>query len=359
MNDQAIYILSIFDPTNYGNRLQACALEATVASISSKEVISIDSRRPKRKRGFVKCLADLRRTMIELRKISPARRRLFGSFQRNWCARVVEVPEDEISHIDGPIVIGSDQCWNPSWGLGSCEFGAQCASGVERKVAYAASFGIRLQDMPTSWRERYAVWLNEIDRIGVREFAGAEIVRALTTVEAKVVLDPTMLMKAEWWAKLEKRPCIKHVDLGCGFCLKYVLGNDESSAAIAQRCAREGLELIDLTDPHLAVGPSEFVWLVHHSSLVCTDSFHATVFSLLFHKRFVVYERRGNATNMSSRFDTLDELFGIDGNRSCLSSFNEGAVDNRDWNLFEQRLETYRLDSLSWLRESLKMIQGL
>ena len=51
MNDRQIYILSIFDPTNYGNRLQACALEAAVASLTGKEVLSVDCRRPVRGGG--------------------------------------------------------------------------------------------------------------------------------------------------------------------------------------------------------------------------------------------------------------------------------------------------------------------
>ena len=125
-----------------------------------------------------------------------------------------------------------------------------------------------------------------IKDIGVREFAGAQIVRELTGRDVKVVLDPTMLQTAKWWSEIEERPIIPGIDLEGPFCLKYVLGDDTASAKIAERCGRDGLGLVDLTDIHLPVGPAEFVWLIHHSALVCTDSFHATVFSLLFHRPF-------------------------------------------------------------------------
>lgn len=354
LNNRVIYILSVFDPTNYGNRLQACALESTVRSMTSKEVVSIDSRRPKRKSGLIKLAADLHRSLLDLKKISLARKKLFTKFQRDYCSRVIEIPENEICDIDGPVIIGSDQCWNPGWGIGACEFGAQCAFGVEKKMAYAASFGVNLEEILPSWRERYSIWLKSIDSIGVREFAGAEIVRVLSGQDAEVVLDPTMLMDVERWSQIERRPNIKGIN--GGFCLKYVLGVDGAATDIVNRCVREGLDLIDLTDSNLAVGPSEFVWLIHHSTLVCTDSFHATVFSLLFHKRFVIYEREGSAANMSSRFDTLNELFGINRNRSGLSCFDEDAVDNYDWTLFEQKLNIHRDHSLTWLNNSLERL---
>ncbi len=354
MKDNPIYILSIYDPTNYGNRLQACALEGFVSLITRRDVLAIDSRRPTRKSGVFKVLADFRRYSLDVKKTSLARLRKFKEFQSSLCAPVVEIPENEVCMVGGPVVIGSDQCWNPGWGLGSCTFGAQCAVGVEKKIAYAASFGVCLDDVLNEWRGRYANWLTGIEHIGVREFAGAEIVKALTGRDAKVVLDPTMLQKADWWSEREKRPVISGVSLDEPYCLKYVLGDDGASAKIAKRCAQEGLGLVDLTDMRLAVGPSEFLWLIHHSDLVCTDSFHATVFSLLFHKRFLVYERQGKVASMSSRFDTLDSMFGINTNRVEASEFDEAKSMDFDWAAFEGKLESRRRDSTEWLESALR-----
>ena len=353
MNDRQIYILSIFDPTNYGNRLQACALEAAVASLTGKEVLSVDCRRPVSKRGVFKIMADLNRVRIESKKAPAERRRRFRVFQDEYCAPVVEIAERDVRSITGPVVIGSDQCWNPGWGLGASKFGAQCAVGVDKKMAYAASFGIGMSDMPEEWGRRYSEWLGGIKDIGVREFAGGQIVRELTGRDVKVVLDPTMLQTAKWWSEIEERPIIPGIDLEGPFCLKYVLGDDTASAKIAERCGRDGLGLVDLTDIHLPVGPAEFVWLIRHSALVCTDSFHATVFSLLFHRPFVIYERQGNAGNMSSRFDTLHALFGINSNRAGKDCFRERCVDEFDWTGFERELEEKRNDSVAWLRAAL------
>ena len=54
----------------------------------------------------------------------------------------------------------------------------------------------------------------------------------------------------------------------------------------------------------------EFLYLIDHAELICTDSFHACVFSILFNKPFLIVERKG-MLNMKSRLDTLLELFGF------------------------------------------------
>lgn len=350
---QSFYILSIFDPTNFGNRLQACALENVISSLTNRTVYSIDNRRPKRRFGVIRTIANLRRIFIELRKESFFRRRLFINFQKEHCAHVIEVPEDEISDISAPIVIGSDQCWNPWWGSGSCELGAQCAVGVKHKIAYAASFGVRYADMPDAWKARYSKWLPMIDCVAVREFASAEIVEKLTGVNPPVVLDPTMLKTADWWSTIEEKPKGLGSSIANSYCLKYVLGDDEASKSISDLCASNGYHLIDLKKRSLKVGPAEFIWLIRHATIVCTDSFHATVFSLLFHTPFIIYERQGDEVDMSSRFDTLNVLFGIDANRYSSPCFDPSAVFHFDWDRFEERLNTYRIKSYNWLKQSL------
>jgi len=61
----------------------------------------------------------------------------------------------------------------------------------------------------------------------------------------------------------------------------------------------------------LPVGPAEFLYLVHHAELILTDSFHASVFSILFHKRFITFKRPG--IDMSSRIVSLANTIGAVG----------------------------------------------
>ena len=59
----------------------------------------------------------------------------------------------------------------------------------------------------------------------------------------------------------------------------------------------------------LSVGPSEFLYLIRNAEIILTDSFHATVFSIIFHKKFITFNRPG--LNMNSRITSLAELLNL------------------------------------------------
>ena len=75
------------------------------------------------------------------------------------------------------------------------------------------------------------------------------------------------------------------------------------------------LNINDKTDPkHYAIGPDEFVWLVHHADTVCTDSFHASVFSISFTRNLRVFRRRQKGCeDMFGRLHDLLEPLGLRG----------------------------------------------
>lgn len=244
-------------------------------------------------------------------------------------------------------VIGSDQVWNPDFDFNS-ELEYLPMVPPAKKLAYAASFGVgRIEEN----RGLTAGLLDDIPYISVRERAGADIVADLTGREVPVVLDPTMLLAADDWAAVAMRP--KTFACEKPFVFKYVLGNDVNEARIAAMAAERGLEVVDVMDESLKTGPAEFVWLAAHSSLACTDSFHASVFALLHHKPLAIFERVSSDADMSSRFDTLCSLFGLVGHRSSEEAFGTDAVFGTDWEAFERRLSELRAFSQGWLKDSL------
>ena len=244
-------------------------------------------------------------------------------------------------------VIGSDQVWNPNFDFNSeVEYLPTVPTG--KKVSYAASFGV---SEIVENRERTVELLDGIKAVSVREGAGADIVRDLTGREVPVVLDPTLLLGPVDWDRVSKRP--SKVDCSAPYAFKYVLGDDINEGRIERMAQERGLVIIDVMDPYLANGPSEFVWLIAHSELVCTDSFHASVFALLHHKPLAIFERQGADADMSSRFDTLCGTFGLVGHRSSEECFGEEAVYGTDWEAFEERLRELRSASMEWLENAI------
>ena len=336
---------------NYGNRLQNWALQSVLEQIGHDADTlwrgadlngSLKSKIlfVKRRMGVVRHLRD------RIGRFREFDRRI--SFSRFTVSREYISP-DVVEAYDA-FVMGSDQIWNPDFDFNSdLEYLPFVPSA--RKLAYAASFGV---SCIAEDRELTAAYLRDIPSISVREDAGAAIVGDLAGVHPEVVLDPTMLLRSDEWRAVAQKPVITAVDNP--FMLKYVLGDDAYDETMADFARERNLAIVDLKDRSLPVGPAEFVWLISNASMVCTDSFHASVFSQLFHRSFVIFERQSADADMSSRFDTLCRIFGMEHHRYCKEVFDLSCCEDEDWDAFETRLAAERARSLAWLDAALAKV---
>lgn len=247
------------------------------------------------------------------------RAKAFEQFRKDYIARPVVCKtraQLTIQAKEYPLVLlGSDQLWHPM-NLLKDFFTLSFVPDEVKKVAYAASFGV--SDIVENKRSAYKSYLNRFDYISCREKSGARIVRELTGRIAPVVCDPSLLMTAEDWAPMisdKVKPEGKYI-----FC--YFLGNNPQQRDFVKKLKAElNCKIVAL--PHIVeyvdsdeeyadlllynVGPSEFLYLIKNAEFVCTDSFHASVFSLQFHKQFLVFDRfeNGNGNSTTSRIETL------------------------------------------------------
>lgn len=352
-----VNIITIYS-NNFGNRLQNFAMHKTLSRITGDSVVTLRIKDHQIFHSFInrhwKSLSFVKNSTFG-NLLGGKRETLpFLAFTHNHIP-TIQICSESINEIEGLFVIGSDQCWNPGWGLGAREDGAQCAIGVDplRKVAYAASIGIEYENIPLEWQKRYASWLPSIGAISMREDSGASAVQKLTGRAVPVVLDPTMLLDATEWSKIEKQPsCLK--ELGGDYCLKYVLGDDTETERIDQIASELDAVVFDLRKSPGSIGPAEFLWLIRHAKIVCTDSFHGSVFSLIFHRPFVIFDRQDKYIDMSSRFQTLGRFPHVNAHRMNSDQFSWDAVWNMDWNAFEKELARRRASSLEWLESSIK-----
>lgn len=171
-----------------------------------------------------------------------------------------------------------------------------------QKIAISPS--IAIEEIPERNKEDFSKWIRDFRLLSVREEKGAELIRNLCGREAEVLCDPTMYLSAYQWEKIEKKPekCPEE------YVLTYYLGSyDDSYRNWVQTFAKkQNLKIFELqSEEHFGIAPDEFLYLIHHATCVCTDSFHGTVFSLIFHTPFIVFERKDGFKTMKSRLDTL------------------------------------------------------
>lgn len=217
---------------------------------------------------------------------------------------------------------GSDQLWSPS-GLPTNFFNLQFTYEDALRISFASSFGVK--EIPWYQKRRTKNYLNRIPFISCREQSGAEIVKKLTGREVPVVADPTMLYTGDEWAQMLPS---KRIQEG-KYIFSYFLGTNPSHRDAVAELGRElGLPVVSIhqfVDADLGfgdveiqnAGPAEFVNLIQNAEYVCTDSFHGSVFSILFHKKFMVFNRysEGSSTSKNTRIENLCTRLGLSDRR--------------------------------------------
>lgn len=238
-------------------------------------------------------------------------------------------------------VAGSDQIWNPYYTFTGTDLDFLTFVEDKRRIAYAASFGV--SSLPIEKVAKYRECLCNFSKISTREDAGSDIVLSLTGKRVSVVLDPVLLLDANHWRKIEKKP--RNMPKGA-YTLVYSVESmsEELTAAVEEeKKYHQVLEISRLYEMGCSVGPAEFLYLIDHADKLLTDSFHGSAFSILFHTPFYIYRRDGH--NMSSRMDTLLSTVEL----KDVSEFSRAVFDRSDMLLKKRRLE-----SIDFLRGALE-----
>lgn len=329
---------------NYGNRLQNYALQEVLKSMGYVVRTVHRIYEPKTVKIYVK------RMVQNVLQTKAAKFRKFDKKIEfsNVVLKRDEYPiglEDRFNYF----IVGSDQVWNPHYDFvaGKCDFLTFARNN--QKISYAASFGVN--EIPYERKFEFAEYLKNFKAISVREKQGARIVEELVKRNAAVVLDPTLLLNENEWKQVEKKPvCSPKKE----YVFVYALGDKTDRFEEKIKQLKEKYEIFDVRSvqkngKELPIGPSEFLYLIRNAEEVLTDSFHATVFSIIFHKKFVTFNRPG--LNMNSRIESLAELTGAKnrltecGDLNCETEINYVNVD--------RILEKERRKSFDFLKDAL------
>lgn len=308
MGSKKVGIVTIIDNDNYGNRLQNYAVQEIIKTFGFQiETLQNRSYSNSKKRFIQRCIRYGRKSSTY--SANQNRKKNFEKFnEKILFSKKIYTPFSKSDH--DYVVVGSDQVWNPHFRRLS-DVDLLNFVEPEKRIAVSASFGV--DKLPNTCESDVSKEMRKFKAISVREEQAKHIVDELTGKNsAVVVIDPTMMLSAEQWNDVLTEPSCKNTD----YILCYFLGepSEKQNSEINRTAEENGCEIINILDHESAAyesGPSEFLGLIKNARLICTDSFHASVFSILFHRPFVVFGREGNAVKMSSRIDTLLKTFGL------------------------------------------------
>lgn len=396
-NDKKIGLVTVTYVNNYGSHLQSFALQHVIRSLGyDTEIITPEGLKDDiSKRRFRYLLSRwydfgelkgymgvaLTRLMYKLNKnlgsIIKQRDVYFKAFaEREYVFSPVAKTWGELSSLCeerySTVVIGSDQNWRPA-NIAGGYYTIEYVPDYVNKVAYSTSFGIS-RVIPAQ-REKAKFFLERIDHISVREDSGQKIIKELTNIDVPVVCDPTILLKKEEWLDYIEKKSQRNFDKETKepYILCYFLGKSRKAREFALRLKQKtGLRILyilfeeekyHIEDPKYydsgvyAMGPLDFVNLISRAQYVCTDSFHGSAFSLIFHKELYAFYKTSKKSKMSVN-SRIDSMLGWAGVKERIISQDVDITDDLlkpiDYKEVEKRIEAKREMSMCFLKESLK-----
>lgn len=339
-----IGVITINDFNNYGNRLQCYALQHFLETMGF--TVENIYNTYNRDNVLVSCGKRMLRTLRNVGRTDhiSARKANFQKFnERIHFSEETIINGQYCEDIDEKydyFVTGSDQVWNLC-DCGRSEIDFLSFVSREKRISFSASMGI--QKIPDSLAEKYEQYLRDFKAISVREESGREMVEALTgRKDVEVLIDPTLLLTADEWGQLAEKPDHSGCDQ---YIVVYFLGRNPQWKDTIHGFAKEsGYKVVDIYDPNSAFygcGPQHFLYWIQNAQMICTDSFHCSVFAFLFNRPFVVFDRDHSTMNMNARMDTFLEKFRLQENRYITGNDLQGYFE-RDYSTGYQVLEQER-----------------
>ena len=261
-------------------------------------------------------------------------------------------------------LVGSDQLWRTD----SVEHGYYTLEWVPdhiRKIAYSTSIGVK--EVPWFQVEKNKRFMNRFDHIALREQSACDLVYKLTGRKVPVVLDPTLLFTGDQWLGIQQREPLtngKYI-----FC--YLLGDNPSQREFIKNVKEKtGYKIVALqqlddyipsdegfADEAPYVGPREFLNYIRNAEYVFTDSFHCSVFSILYKKNFFTFNRfaEGAKQSTNTRIDNLLHITGLEARRMTKDKNVEDVISYKgSFEGVDARLDAYRKSSMDYLHNALK-----
>lgn len=343
---------------NYGGILQNYALQYVLESLGHTP-ITIDFRPrsnyfwyivSQSKNVLLKILGKERR--ITRYKKGPERSSYTQQFIKNniktsWRMQFITPFVPYLLRIDCAIT-GSDQVWRPSYNILSYAYLHFVRRKTVLKIAYAASFGVDTWEYSEASTIQCRKWVKEFKAVSVREASGVVLCENFLDVKATHVLDPTLLLHKNVYERL-----CENVKSLCDrpFLAAYILDLSTEKEALAKEIAKgKGLECIIISaEKDISMTVEHWLSIFRDAEYVVTDSFHGTVFSLIFRKSFnaIINNKRG-----SSRFESLLSIFDLQ-NRMIDHETKLYNSEEINWTPIEYTLSLWMKKSINFLKNNI------
>ena len=363
-----ISTLTFQESLNYGALLQAHALQRVLAGMGhDAEIINYHS---KAKEAFYQGKLDKSKSLANnINKLLSfglrrRRKRVTDAFRRQQMALTPRVytTKDELARYAGSrdyVICGSDQVWNVVSTRHDATYFLDFVADSDQKIAYAASFGIA--EIPAGEVGYYQQHLASFTKLSVREASGITLLKTLVNKEATVVLDPCLLLTAAQWDGIAQPTPVQAPYIFVYYVnyskklIDYAKAISAQTGIKAIICART---LRDLKDgfKDVNLGVAQFVDAVKNAAYVITNSFHGTVFSIIYRKQFISFADQRKTHDTTGRVVGLLNELGLQAR--LFAGDRQAIFAEWDYAQVESILAEKRQASLQFLTEAISSSAG-
>ncbi|MDQ0149538.1 polysaccharide pyruvyl transferase family protein [Eubacterium multiforme] len=363
-----IGIITYHHHYNYGTMLQALALQKAIENLGfESEIIDFKQNNTLSIRELL--LLRLKRSSVYLRqlkkyyllgkskKIFNERNNLFEEFYKTELHVGKNKYNSTRALMDNPpkydaYIVGSDQTWNPYVAGRPEAFYLPFVDNDFLKGSYGPSLAVN--NLNYAQKQFLRERLNKFSFISCRERTGTELIKEIVQKPVTTVLDPTLLLDKKEWDKF-----CEDKQLNSPYILTYFLGENKLHRKIVKELSeRLSVNIIAIPTTYLELenkkiekiyaGPRQFLNLIKNAMIICTDSFHGTMFSINYEKNFYSFCKMDSNDKKSenSRLQDILEEFKL-GNR--LISKTPDKIENIDYEKVNKILNKRRQESKEFL----------
>lgn len=291
----------------------------------------------------------------------------FEDFRKKYIKLTQEYSNPrELSGIENKecvFICGSDQIWSPK--LMNPVYYFSFLPKQSYRISYATSFGV----MNTSKRKKkmIAKFLGEFSSVSLREETGVEFVKSITDIDVALNVDPTFLLKKTEWEDICENSRINRDYILCFLLtpnMAYInkikeFANIHKLLIVNVPNAKGpfnvgGQELID-------VSPLQWLGLIKDANYIFTDSYHGTIFSIIFHKEFYLFKRFSDKSKISenSRIYSLCKKLHLENRIYGKENMNEVMREEPiDYEIVEDLNRQSISKSQEWLIDCINFSEG-
>ena len=353
---KSVGIMTTVYGNNFGEALQAFAMRKSINTYCPDHQAELIGFKCFNQKSLTKPGFEGYEELLELKQSK------FEEFRRNEIGLTVN-SVNSITKENAPdfdqFVFGSDQIWNTqAWKIP--EFFGSFVPDNKRKIAYAASVGLNPAN-PNLDSTLFKEYLDSFYAVSVREKIHCDYVQQFTSKPVRHVADPTMLLDVSVYNDLIKLANPKKPTNNYVFYYQPHSA-DGAIVSLVNKIARTQKWDVVHTFAHIPNcmfpyesvsarfdGPREFLSYIQGASLVITRSYHAAVFSILFHKPFYVYVDK----KTGSRFESLLCTLGLEDRLVYDYLKLEDINFTIDYDSVQKKLDSFKADSIGFLREAL------